>query len=70
MVKPGSVIFPARNKIKYTRSKNMLIMNVIIPNIKIKTNGVFVNDVIADKEISKYPNKDIFEFPVNLFFRS
>ena len=48
----------------------MLIMNVIIPNIKIKTNGVFVNDVIADKEISKYPNKDIFEFPVNLFFRS
>ena len=45
-------------------------MNVITPSIKIKNNGVFVNDVIADNEMSKYFNKDIFEFPANLLLRS
>ena len=39
------------------------------PIKKITINGALVNDVMADIEISKYFNKDIFDFPENLFLR-
>ena len=47
----------------------MLLKKVSTPITKIKINGVFVKDVIAENEISKYFDKDIFDCPVNLFLR-
>ena len=43
--------------------------NVISKRTGKMVNGVFVKDVIAENEISKYFAKEIFEFPVNLFLR-
>ena len=45
----------------------MLKIKVKSPIIKISIKGVFVNEVIADKDIFKYFIIDIFDLPENLF---
>lgn len=68
VVNPGSVMLPKIYSTKYKINKIILNKNVDTPIKKINISGVFVKDVIADSDISKYFEIDIFEKPENLSF--